>query len=239
MYKWRALKVISRGVEDELNRQRIFEEFKNLMADKEDITITPNILHKEVEINKSEDAVFEILNKGKTIKKLIGIKLQCFKNKSQIKLKSSNFTKELQIRPNELVKFDFECLGKYIGVSEEICVFEFENFLICKVVRLNVVISEKMDSLLSCNYSTVIQVKSKEKLVRDNTSGTVLHGPKPWQRPKFAPLRRKEFFEVPKKLWDIIEEESEFEEKNTIVANLEEYAPCLKTDLSSSNYVNR
>lgn len=171
------------------------QEVEEIIKDKENIEIT-----KELNV---------IIDAGTEIKVKITIK-----NNGNVKqvLKECTFSKSIfemenethNLNPGDEVIFVINCKSRFVGVNYELIVFNFENFKVGRLVRIEVK-SLNLDKNVTTNPLNQIYNKSYKRIVANQREEDSLYfkGIKPYTPARFI-KNRPVIWEVPEVLWNII-----------------------------------
>ncbi|XP_029039267.2 probable RNA helicase armi [Osmia bicornis bicornis] len=247
IYTWRSLAVVPLlqvpGKETKLpilcNTLRTNRNLDELMKDKCGIVISNN-LNIELDVLEEQTLIVTVQNVGNTTHVL---RKGCFmskRNQSQLALMQPPTLNTVSVlNPSDELTYIFKCAAKFIGTSEELFIFNFKDFEIGRVFRINV--RPKNVQSKTCVKSDNIKAnKSGQILDLDEWSQmTYIPGIRPCKPPAFIKVRNV-IFKVPRHYWNVISKciderksqtECEYDIGNAI--------PCLLNRLSFEVYKDR
>lgn len=161
------------------------------------------------------------------------------KTASQLSVESPiNTDIKTVIEPSESVTYTFKCKAKFVGMSEELFIFDFKDFKIGRIfyITVNAInISQKTNS--ASNRQKNIRKISIADL--DELSEiTCIPGVRSYKSPSFIQVRNG-IFRVPRYIWDAVlnmQSGKSSDEQRVAIGN---QMPCLLKPLSFHTYKER
>lgn len=210
-----------------------------MLQNKYGIVIDDNL---EFNLNIEEESTLtvSIRNNGSYAHMLRGGSFMSQKATSQLSLESPiNTNVSSVINPSANVTYIFKCKAKFVGISEELFIFNFKDFKIGRMFHVIVNaknISQKTDSgSVKQKYSHKINIADLDEL----NETTCIPGIKPYKSPAFVQVRSG-IFKIPRYIWDVIlntiqNGKSQTEQEIAIGNQI----PCLLKPLSFETYKER
>lgn len=183
--------------------------------------------------------VVSIRNNGSYTHLLQGGSFASQKSPSQLLLVSpTNTNISTVINPSESVTYKFKCKAKFVGMSEEMFIFNFKDFKIARVFRITVNvknISQKTDSVSIIQKSEKINLSDLNKLLES----TCIPGIRPTKGPAFIKVRSGQF-RIPRYIWNAVLDimQNKESQKECEIA-FEKQIPCLQKPLFFGTYKDR
>lgn len=219
------------------NLLSILSNRDDLLSNKYDIIIDDEL---KFNLDIENESTLEVLikNIGTCSRVLQGGVFTTQKTLSQVSLVSpTNVNTSTVINPLESVTYTFKCEAKFVGISEEMFIFKFEDFEIGRLFHITVNaknISQKKKSVAQRNNKK-INLFDLDKL----NETTYIPGIKPYTPNKFLTMRTG-VFKVPRYIWDVVlkitkDESSAME----CITAMENQIACLKKPLTYETYRER
>ncbi|KAK0092944.1 hypothetical protein PV326_000266 [Microctonus aethiopoides] len=174
-----------------------------LLLDKNGITITDNLFF-EINVNETKELPVVIKNCGDithTIKKCV---FTTKKDMSQLSLISPSFFTVTSLKPAETITYLFKCTAKFVGTTEELVIFCFNNFIIGRNIKITVHVKKLSTSTDDADTNAYYR-NNKNKLARQDIydQESYIPGIRPSKPPSFIAVRSG-VFNIPQRLWNII-----------------------------------
>ncbi|XP_014478416.1 PREDICTED: probable RNA helicase armi [Dinoponera quadriceps] len=146
----------------------------------------------------------------------------------------------LVINPAESASCTFKCKAKFVGRSEELYIFNFEDFKIGRLFHITV----NARNLSQNAPSASVALKGRRKVNFDNLNEeedvlTYIPGVRPFKPPAFVKVRNG-VFKVPRYIWNVISNNVQ-NDKSQIECEiaLSDEIPCLLKQLTFDTYKER
>ncbi|XP_019882442.2 probable RNA helicase armi [Camponotus floridanus] len=244
-YSWRSITIVpliqpSKKFTElpvAINFSPTLSDINDLLQNKYGIVIDDN-LEFNLNIEEENTLTVSIQNNGSYAHMLKDGSFMSQKTVSQLSLESP-INKNTIINPSKNVTYTFKCKAQFVGISEELFIFNFKDFKIGRMFHINVNaknISQKTDSeSVKHKYSHKINIADLKEL----NEITCIPGIKPYKSPAFIQVRNG-IFKIPQYIWnavlDIIQSEKSQIEQEVAIGN---QIPCLLKPLSFEIYKER
>ncbi|XP_070160870.1 probable RNA helicase armi isoform X1 [Polyergus mexicanus] len=244
-YSWRSITIVpliqpsKKSIELPVttNFSSIYSDTNVLLKNKYGIIIDDN-LKFNLNIEEESTLIVSIRNNGSYTHMLQGVSFMPQKTASQLSLESpTNTDINTVINPSTNVTYIFKCKAKFVGVSEEIFIFNFKDFQIGRIFHITVnakITSQKIDSgSIKQKNSHKINIANLDEL----NETTCIPGVRLFKSPAFIQVRSG-LFKVPRYIWNVVlntMEKSQIE-KEVAIGN---QIPCLLKPLSFETYKER
>lgn len=215
----------------------ILSDTNNLLKNKYGIIIDDDL---KFNLNIEEESILKISirNNCSYFHMLRGGYFVPQKTPSQLSLESpTNTDINAAISPSGNVTYIFKCKAKFVGVSEEMFIFNFKDFKIGRIFHITVnakINSQKIDS-------SAIKQKNSHKIsiadLDELNEITCIPGVRPFKSPAFIQVRNG-IFKIPRYIWNAIlntMEKSQIEREIAVGNQI----PCLLKPLSFETYKER
>ncbi|XP_032689386.1 probable RNA helicase armi [Odontomachus brunneus] len=162
------------------------------------------------------------------------------KTPSQLSVMSpTNMDISTVIKPSESISYTFKCKAKFVGRSEELFIFKFEDFEIGKLFHITVNARNVSRNALATSVAQKHSQKINFVNLDEENEMTYIPGIKPYRPPAFVKVRNG-IFHVPRYIWNIILDNMK-DEKSQIECEvaLENEIPCLLKQLTLHTYRER
>lgn len=211
------------------------DKLNSLIENKNGIIITSDL---QFCINFGDEADLIVLiqnttNIRRVLQKCVST---CAEAQSQISLAWPSIDHVTILNPFEAISYIFKCRPKFVGTSEELFIFNFQDFQIGRIFRINVNakgIKNKMNSKMAINNNN--NNNSKNKFIFDHDEewheGLYIQGIRPCKPPAFIKVRNG-IFRIPKHFWDVISQcQNEMNTQIECETIVENSIPCLAQKL--------
>ncbi|XP_072754735.1 probable RNA helicase armi [Anoplolepis gracilipes] len=246
-YNWRSITVVplieSSKKSSELpvvnNFSSILSDDTNELLNNKYGIIIDDQLKFNLNIEEESTLTVSIQNNASYTHMLQGGSFMSQKIESQLSLESpTNTDINTIINPSQNVKYTFKCKAKFVGLSEELFIFNFKDFKIGRVFHITVNaknISQKTASgFIKQNNSNKINILDLDVL----NETTCIPGVRALKSPSFIQVRTG-IFKIPRYIWNAIlnmqDEKSRIKQQIAIGQQI----PCLLKPLTFETYKER
>ncbi|KAL6432341.1 hypothetical protein ACFW04_006753 [Cataglyphis niger] len=246
-YKWRSITIVpliqpskkSTELPVTTNLSSILSDTNNLLKNKYGIIIDDDL---KFNLNIEEESILKISirNNCSYSHMLRGGFFVPQKTPSQLSLElPTNTDINAAISPSGNVTYIFKCKAKFVGISEEMFIFDFKDFKIGRIFHITVnakINSQKIDT-------SAIKQKNSHKIsfniadLNELNEITCIPGVRPFKSPAFIQVRNG-IFKIPRYIWDAIlntMEKSQIEQEIAVGNQIS----CLLKPLSFETYKER
>jgi len=142
------------------------------------------------------------------------------------------------INPSESLTYTFECKAKFIGTSEELFVFNFQDFRIGRLFRIMV---DAKDTPQKIDHPIFVKRNKNQRFKVFNLDElnemTYIPETRSYKPPAFIKVRNGAF-KVPRYIWDAVLSITQNEKKSQIECEMavSDQIPCLLKPLSFETY---
>ncbi|XP_076244861.1 putative RNA helicase armitage [Calliopsis andreniformis] len=247
IYSWRSLTVVpiiqASKKETQLpllnNTSITKKNLDELIKDKCGIVIS-NDLNINLNVLEETNITVTVQNVGNTTHVL---RKGCFmikKAQSQLTLVQPTTTDKISIlNPSDSLTYVFKCKGKFIGISEELFMFNFKGFEIGRIFYITVKPKNVQRKTIPQNDSNKTKKNGQVAELDDWSQATYIPGIRPCKPPAFIRVRNV-IFKVPRHYWDIISQcINEGNSQNECAYKVENAIPCLSNKLCYTSYKDR
>ncbi|EZA47489.1 hypothetical protein DMN91_005067 [Ooceraea biroi] len=244
-YTWRSITVVplnqaankSSRLPAISNLHLALSNTNDLLENKNDIVIDDDL---KFTLNIEEESVLIVMiqNNSSDTHILQGGSFLPQETPSQLSLVVPDNTDDdaMMINPSENVMFTFKCKAKFVGISEELFIFNFKDF---KIGRLFHIIVNAKDIPRKTDPTSVTQNKSQRLNMSDLdelNEVTYIPGVKPCKPPAFIKVRSG-MFKVPRYIWNaVLSTTSEKKSQMECEIAVADQIPCLLKSLSFATY---
>lgn len=245
LYTWRSLTVVpikevsekqsplptlsSSGV----SKKRLSE----LTKDKCGIRISSD-LNLNLNVHEEKTVTVAIRNVGDATCVLRKSVFMIKKAESQLILLHPTADATAVLNPGDSLSYRFKCKARFIGISEELFIFDFAGFQIGRVFTITV--NPKCTGKTAVQNGTAISNKQQNLADLSQWDQMIyIPGIRPYQTPQFI-KKRNIVFRVPQHYWDLILQGiNEGKSQTEFQQDLENAVPCLLNRLSFKSYKDR
>lgn len=238
---WRAIHVYPEENSTYTNRLYLPDTSTvSLLQNKNGIEVTEPSKIIFTKIGETTPFSIEVTSNNDVVKNITGcyIKNSSFE-KSQITLISPELDDCLEIEPQKSIIFNFKCIAKSMGTTNELFVFKFGDFEIGRFIIIEVIPTTSLlkikDSDVQRNQKDIF--KSAKSALLNDTSVNKLAGQKPIRPPSFI-TNKLEMYDIPKRLTENLFKEMS-QHKYIGEIPIENISPVLSKQLDIRNYGDR
>ncbi|KAK0163342.1 hypothetical protein PV327_007034 [Microctonus hyperodae] len=215
IYTWRCLTVVPlcQTMDDNkttppadatiVSKRTCNNNMKSLLLNKNGITITDNLFF-QINVNETKEMQVVIKNCGNTTSIINKCIFMSKKHLSQLSLISPDVNTVTSLKPAETITYTFKCTAKFVGTTEELVIFSFNQFSIGRNIKITVNVKNVSTSTDDADTNTYYRNNSN-KLARQDIydQQSYIPGIRPVKPPSFIAVRNG-IFKIPQRLWDII-----------------------------------